>query len=297
MIVSIGEILFDQFPDYRRIGGAPFNFAAHMKGLGFDTAFVSRVGDDVNGSLLLEEVARRNLDREYIQVDTDHPTGEVLIQLDQDRNATFNILENVAYDHIEMTPSVLSALDNADFIYFGTLIQRTEHGFSSIQDMLAMKKKNTVGMYDINLRPNCYSTRIIQESLKYTDILKLNIDELKEVGSMLYNNRNEDECVQSLFQDYPIRLISLTGGSTGSKMLTPDKEYVAEPDHSIKVVDTVGAGDAYSSIVAAGFIKGWDPRQILDLATRFSTKVCTIEGAIPDDPSFYSEFRELFKES
>jgi len=297
LIVSIGEILFDQFPDYRRTGGAPFNFAAHMKGLGFDTAFISRVGNDENGSLLINEVTRRNLKPEYIQVDADHPTGEVLVQLDENRNATFNILENVAYDHIEMTPSALSALDQASFVYFGTLVQRTSNGFSSIQDMLAVKKKTTIGMYDVNLRPNCYSTRIIKESLNYTNILKLNIDELREVGSMLYNSEDENECIKSLFNDYPIQMVSLTGGSTGSKMITPDDEYVAEPDHSIQVVDTVGAGDAYSSIVAAGFIKGWETQRILDLATRFSTKVCTIEGAIPDDQSFYSEFRELFKES
>lgn len=297
MIVSIGEILFDQFPDYRRIGGAPFNFAVHMIALGFETAFISRVGNDENGSLLIDEVSRRELDPEYIQVDDSHPTGEVLIQLDENRNAAFTILENVAYDFIEMTPSVVSALNKTDFIYFGTLIQRTSQGFSSVQDMLTLKKPGTVCMYDINLRPGCYTREIINASLNHTEILKLNSDELKELGIMLYDNENTDECISSLFNDFNIRMISLTGGSSGSSIVTRDGRFTAEPDHSITVKDTVGAGDAYSAIVAAGFIRGWEPRRILDIATRFSTLVCTIEGAIPRDLSFYSEFRKLFQES
>ncbi len=296
MIVSIGEILFDQFPDYRRIGGAPFNFAVHMIALGFETAFISRVGNDENGSLLIDEISRRELDPEYIQVDDSHPTGEVLIQLDENRNAAFTIRENVAYDFIEMIPSVVSALNRTDFIYFGTLIQRTSRGFSSVQDMLAMKKPGTICMYDINLRPGCYNNDIIRESLNHTDILKLNSDELKEVATMLYDNGNTDKCVSSLLDDFNIRMISLTGGSSGSTLITPDGSFTAEPDHSITVKDTVGAGDAYSAIVAAGFIRGWEPRRILDIATRFSTRICTIEGAIPEDLSFYSEFRKLFQE-
>ncbi len=297
MIVSIGEILFDQFPDYRRIGGAPFNFAVHMNALDFETAFISRVGNDENGSLLIDEISRRELDPEYIQVDDSYPTGEVLIQLDENRNATFTIRKNVAYDFIEMTPSVVSALNKTDFIYFGTLIQRTSQGFSSVQDMLTLKKPGTVCMYDINLRPGCYNREIINASLNHTDILKLNTDELKELGIMLYDNENTDECISSLFDNFNIRMISLTGGSSGSSIVTRDGRFTAEPDHSITVKDTVGAGDAYSAIVAAGFIRGWEPQRILDIATRFSTRVCTIEGAIPQDFSFYSEFRKLFQES
>jgi len=297
LIVSIGEILFDQFPDYRRIGGAPFNFAVHMKALGFETAFISRVGNDENGSRLIDEISRRELDPEYIQVDDTHPTGEVIIQLDESRNATFTIRKNVSYDFIEMTPSVVSALHRADFIYHGTLIQRTSQGFSSVQDMLTLKKPDTVSMYDINLRPGCYSSDIIKASLNHTDILKLNTDELKEMGTILYGDKDTDEYIKLLLDDYNIQMISLTGGSNGSTIITRDGTFTAEPDHSITVKDTVGAGDAYSSIVAAGFIRGWEPQRILDLATRFSTRICTIEGAIPDDPSFYFDFINLFKES
>ncbi|MFW5770506.1 MAG: PfkB family carbohydrate kinase [Spirochaetota bacterium] len=297
MIVSIGEILFDQFPDYRRIGGAPFNFAVHLIALGLETVFISRVGNDENGSHLIEEISRRNLDPEYVQVDDSHPTGEVLIQLDENKNATFTIRENVAYDFIEMTPSVVSTLNRTDFIYFGTLIQRTSQGFSSVQDMLTLKKPGTICMYDINLRPGCYNREIINASLNHTDILKLNSDELKELGIMLYDKENTDECINSLFDDFNIQMISLTGGSSGSSIVTRDNRFTAEPDHSITVKDTVGAGDAYSAIVAAGFIHGWEPPRILDVATRFSTRICTIEGAIPRDLSFYSEFRKLFQES
>ena len=77
MILVIGEILFDLFPNYKRLGGAPFNFAYHLRNFGFDVRFVSRIGIDGPGREILYELelARFNLDD--IQVDEDHPTGGV----------------------------------------------------------------------------------------------------------------------------------------------------------------------------------------------------------------------------
>ena len=77
MILVIGEILFDTFPDYRRIGGAPFNFAFHLKKLGFPVEFVSRVGRDARGDEILHFLEQHGFDTGYIQVDPILPTGRV----------------------------------------------------------------------------------------------------------------------------------------------------------------------------------------------------------------------------
>ena len=53
MILVIGEILFDIFPGYKRIGGAPFNFAYHLKKLGLPVRFVSGISNDTEGKEIL----------------------------------------------------------------------------------------------------------------------------------------------------------------------------------------------------------------------------------------------------
>src|SRR5215203_143285 len=77
-IVGIGEVLWDVYPDGRKVaGGAPFNFAFHCHQLGHPAVIVSRVGDDDLGRELRERVRELGLSDEYIQTDDEHPTGTV----------------------------------------------------------------------------------------------------------------------------------------------------------------------------------------------------------------------------
>jgi fructokinase len=292
MIVSIGEILFDQFPDYRRIGGAPFNVAAHLSSFGLESAFISRVGNDEDGKTLRSVVSSYGLNPDFIQIDPHHPTGKVNVILDDAGNARFDICEGVAYDFIEIKDEIKKRVSRADMIYFGTLIQRTENGFRTVHDLLSMRKPSAWTLCDINLRPGCYSEKIIRETLSLTDILKLNRDELQEVSRMLSGPERDKAITEWLMEKYQIRMISLTAGSEGSSLTTSDKVYFTKPDSSVTIKDTVGAGDAYASVVAAGILKDWDPQKILKTASRFAGKVCTIKGALPGDLDFYDDIKQ-----
>jgi fructokinase len=125
VILVIGEILFDLFPNYNRLGGAPFNFAYHLKKFGFDVRFVSKIGMDDAGKEILHKLklARFNLDD--IQIDEVHPTGSVNVQLDESGTPQFDIIPEVAYDYIEFIPEYhLNLINAAQIIYFGSLTQR-----------------------------------------------------------------------------------------------------------------------------------------------------------------------------
>ena len=138
VILSIGEILFDVFPQYRRIGGAPFNFAYHLRGLGFPVRFVSRVGKDEAGQEILSFIAGAGFTGSDIQIDADRATGTVEVELDDEGVPRFTILENVAYDSIAFDDTVKAALNAGPaMICFGSLIQRTRQGFSTIRRVLA----------------------------------------------------------------------------------------------------------------------------------------------------------------
>lgn len=294
MIVSIGEILFDRFPNGKRMGGAPFNFAFHTHALGFETRFISRVGKESNGEEILSFLKANGFDAEYIQMDEDHKTGEVIVTVKPDGSASFDIVRDVAYDHITYSPDLSPMLSRADLIYYGTLIQRTDHGFQNVQKMLADRGEKTRTLYDVNLRPDCYNRKIVEASLDQCHILKLNDEELPVIRGLLSFGRGDDAFIEHLFGNYPIEMICLTLGGAGSRLYTESERVEAEPEKDLKIVDTVGAGDAFTSVLAIGILKGWPPKKTLETATRFASKICRIQGAIPESQDFYRDFSSIF---
>src|SRR3954466_5879368 len=130
-IVGIGEVLWDVYPDGRKVaGGAPFNFAFHCHQLGHPAVIVSRVGDDDLGRELRQRVRELGLSDEYIQTDREHPTGTVRVTLDANKVPTYTITENVAWDHIELIPELEGLAATATALCFGSLALRSECSFS-----------------------------------------------------------------------------------------------------------------------------------------------------------------------
>ena len=295
MIVSIGEILFDRFPDYRRIGGAPFNVAFHLQSLGFETRFVSRVGDDAAGAEIRSFLRSRGMDDSLVQNDPDRPTGEVTVRLDETGNADFHIHENVAYDHITSEAGVREAVGAARLIYYGSLAQRTQPGREAIQTLLADRSPEACCLYDVNLRPNCYNERVVRESMAHCDVLKISHDELPTVQQLLGHEGDLEAFIAHLMKRYHLHRMALTMGAEGSRLYTPDGCYAAAAVRNLEVVDTVGAGDAFTAILAAGYLADWPSAQILETATGLAGRICAMEGAIPDDPSFYDPIRAQFE--
>jgi fructokinase len=280
LILVIGEILFDEFPKYRRLGGAPFNFAYHLKNFGFNVRFISKIGMDDAGKEILHDV---------------HPTGRVKVRLDKSGTPQFDIISEVAYDYIEFIPEYHSSLiSEARMIYFGSLVQRSEAGCENLQAFVSRNSPEALNFYDINLRPGCYNKAIIEKSLLKTNILKLNTNELGKLMQMLPLKTNNDAFVHHLMKTHSIHTVSLTKGELGSELYTNQRCFTAEPTETITVVDSVGAGDAYAAMLAAGLLKKWQPQKILDRASLFASRICEIKGAIPDSELFYEPFKSLF---
>lgn len=294
MVLVVGEILFDIFPEYRRLGGAPFNFAYHLKKLGIDTHFISRVGRDGPGREIIDFIRGHGFNPDDIQIDADHETGKVQVKLNHDGAHEFHIQPDAAYDYIQFDKSVETLLDHPPaLIYFGTLIQRTENGFQTVQKLLSQKKTGTPTLYDINLRPGCYNEKSITASLKQTDILKLNHEELSYLSRNLKTESSRRAAIDKLLGDYEIATIVLTAGENGSEWHTKKEHRCIKPIGPISIVDTVGAGDAYAAIVALGHLEKWPIAKTLSLASNFAAHICSIKGAIPADDNFYNHVLQL----
>lgn len=290
-VLVAGEILFDVFPEYRRIGGAPFNFAFHLKKLGFPVRFVSRVGADERGREILDFLETHGFPPEDIQVDPDRETGSVRVHTDSKGDHVFEIKKNAAYDFIQLTDDVKHLVsENVRLIYFGTLVQRTDHGFHTMQRILGSRSESAEAFLDINLRPECYTPATIDASLKAADILKLNLDELVHITGPAESETDMQRAVDRLRQEYGVKKVILTKAERGSELVSQNGRFTDGPKTGIRVADTVGAGDGYAAMAAAGHLTGLPEQRTIFLAGMFADRICGIKGALPDSGDFYDQF-------
>ncbi len=281
-IVGLGEILWDIFPQGKYLGGAPANFAYHISALGHKGIVASRIGKDTLGKEIIDAVATLGLTREYIQIDSNHPTGTVDVKVDSDGHPEYTITENVAWDFFELDEKWKILAEKADAVCFGSLAQRSSESRKTIIEFLRHTGKEAVRIFDINLRQNFYSTEIIAESLKLSSIAKLNDEELPILIDLLgyQNKKSEEELCRLLIEKYGLALVSLTKGESGSLLLN-EREMVRHPGCRVTVVDTVGAGDAFTAALAIQYLKGSSLERISEAANKLGSWVASQAGATP----------------
>jgi len=292
-IVSIGEVLFDCYQDEKVMGGAPFNFFYHIYKLTSNAEFISRIGNDKNGKSIINFLRKNSINTNYLQFDEKYPTGKVNIKVDKSGNPTFDIIPKCAYDFIDLNPKISKLIEyDTSLLYFGTLAQRSTVSRKTIQSILG---KNIKYFCDINLRANYYSKEILDDCFKKANVIKLNEDELKIVSGLFLTGTFElQSSAEELRRKFEIDLLSITLSEGGALLI--DKFGVNEYKYSIKkVLDTVGAGDAYSAILCLGYLNKMPINRINFLANKFAASICGIKGAIPHSDEIYDNFKEEIK--
>ena len=274
-LIVFGEILWDVFGDEKKIGGAPFNFAAHCRKLGMNVDIVSAVGNDELGNMAISTVKKLNLNTKYIQT-VDYKTGHCLVTL-HDGTPSYNLVENVAYDNIPMPENL--CLD-ADAFYFGTLAQRNPKSKETLQNLLKGNYKEV--FFDINIRQNYYSSELIDSSLHKTTILKVSREEIGVFGI----NGTPEEICDALSSKYNnLKLIIVTLDADGSFLYDAKSQNILySPKPISKVVSTVGAGDSFSACFLSNYLNNLPQEECLKRATLLSDYVVTQLEAVPEYP-------------
>ncbi len=288
-IIGLGEVLWDVFPNGPRFGGAPANFAccaAGVSGSAVQVSMMSAVGKDSLGRQGLNEFRKRHVDVTHV-VPLDLQTGQVLVQLDAQGQASYQFLEDTAWDHIAWTTSLQNLAEQADAVCFGTLGQRSVVSRETIRQFMNSTREGCLRILDINLRPPYWSDAVILESLPLANVLKLNNDELPIVASILSLQGNEEELMRQLLQKFSLRLVALTRGAAGSLLLSRSGERSELPGQKIKAVDTVGAGDAFTAALTVGLLQDKPLAETHSWADRVAAFVCTQAGATPDFPAVF----------
>lgn len=291
-ITSFGEILFDVYPNGRKLGGAPFNFIYHIKKLTGKGNFISRIGNDLFGDEIFWFMRSNYMLTRFIQIDNDHPTGAAFANLDENKIPHWKIASNRAYDFIEMKESLSNLIENnTDCLYFGTLIQRSEISRNTLKSLMSFSKKH---FCDLNIRQKFYTKEIIEECLRAADILKLNDEELNLLNKLFINqNGDEISIAKVIAERFEIGYVCITQGEHGAILYSDGKSDYQKAEAK-NVVDTVGAGDAYAAILCLGCLYEWDISRINKLAVNFASDIVGIEGALPQSDDFYLKYKQGF---
>jgi len=313
LILGIGELLWDVLPNATRLGGAPANFAVMAGRLGNRAAILSRIGRDDMGRQVIDRLNPMPVDTSLLQVDTMHETGRVTVSFEgnfEDQDPRYTIHEPAAWDFLELSDKWIQTVERADAICFGSLAQRSPQSRKTIQTLVAETSSSCIRVFDVNLRAPFYSAEVIQESLELASVVKMNETEVPLVLSLLNINlpnfnpleinadfeagvpgaithaatdlmRIAAEQLLSVFPE--LKMVAITRGARGSILVTRH-DWDEHHGFPIKVVDAVGAGDAFTAAVTHYMLRGADLATLNEAGNRWGGWLASQSGAMPALP-------------
>ena len=280
-IVSFGEVLWDILPSREHLGDAPFNFAWHAHNLGHEVCFISAVGNDQRGSQALEQMADLGLSTRFVRRVSD-PTGTVTVALDSLGLPQYVIHRPAAYDFPALGPGQFDALLNPapDWIYFGTLQQTSVPAHKLLLKLLAAAPAARY-FYDVNLRVGSFTPELVHVLARHAHVLKLNEQEIPVLRDItgIQGGSLEQFC-RNCLRTFQLSAVCITLGPKGCALLM-DNEYLEAPGFSVKVADTIGAGDASSAALIHGIGAGWTAARIAEFANRIGALIASRPGGTP----------------
>jgi fructokinase len=279
-VLSFGEILFDIIEGEHYLGGAPLNFAAHLARLGASSSIFSKVGNDALGKTAIDRIKKFGIETKFIEVDEKKATGTVEVELTNGQ-PDYTIKEHVAYDYIDFNEKEEDLLSSDfDVLYFGTLAQRNEQSRKALSQLIDQKKYKHI-FYDVNLRKGFYSAEIINHSLIYCTILKLNNEEVEVLSKLLFQKEfSIQQFSHEVEKKYNISIVVITAGDKGC-YIYENGELNFVKGYPANVVDTVGAGDSFSAAFIYQYYNTNDVLKAADLANKIGAFVASSRGALP----------------
>ena len=278
-----GEVLFDHFPDgHSVLGGAPFNVAWHLQAFGLSPLFISQIGDDEQGRKIRQAMTEWQMDTSAVNTDAQLASGKVEIQLINDE-PEYEIVSPSAWDSIGYNHALPA---DCELLYHGSLALRHEHNRSLLGSLLQHKPHDV--FLDVNLRNPWWDRNEILNMITDCDWLKLNIDEL----DLIYpSSQSSMTRMQALIEQHGLKGVILTQGSAGAKLMSENGSlHQVAPASEVEIIDTVGAGDAFTSVIITGLIKKWPMAITLQRAQLFASAIVGQRGATVSSRDFYQSF-------
>jgi fructokinase len=281
-IAVIGEALIDlagtggdDDPWLARPGGSPYNVAIGLARLGRRALFVGRLSSDPLGEILRTHADRSGVDLS-LAVDAPEPSTIALVELAHGvADYRFGMSGTADF---QWTDAELAAVpDDVAAVHFGSLASWTPPGDAAILRRIAALRDRAVVSYDPNVRPSLQPDRgaaraAVEAAVATADVVKTSADDV----AYLYPDVHA-EAVAERWQALGPSLVVITSGGSGVHART-SRHTVERPARPVEVVDTVGAGDAFT----AGLLDALERRGVLDRAGNGDPDADTLAGALDD---------------
>lgn len=283
-------------PSGPQLGGATANFAYFASLLGEEGIVASRVGLDGLGDSAVERIAGLGLPTGAIQRDDAHPTGTVDVAIGPDGQPDFTINGGVAWEHMAWTPAWAALAARADAVCFGTVSRHASGSIGAVTKFLDTLRPSALRIFDVNLRQDRYAPNLLHDSLQRVHIVKLNDEELRTVCPLLdLGGGDLESMARRLREAYGLEVVCVTRGAEGSLLVT-SSETVDHPGVSVDVVDTIGAGDAFTAALASGYLRHAPLERVSEAANRLGAWVASQTGAMPaGDEAVSSAVRDILR--
>lgn len=283
-VLSIGEILWDIFPNQELLGGAALNFSANIQRLGDSVALLTAVGDDARGRAARKAMKQLGLPTELVQMASGLATGVAQVNTTSNGEPSFEIPRPAAFDGLSMTADLRDAATRLrpDWLYFGTLLQIE----SQVEEMTRSFARSLPGVrcfYDMNLRPRQWNFPLVQRLCGLASVLKLNEAEaqaLSELVGITSDTFSLESFCKVWASEYNIDAICVTLGSAGCCVYENESALML-PGFAVAVEDTVGAGDAFAAAFLHGYHRGWPTLRTARFANALGSIVASRAGATP----------------
>ncbi|AUS06081.1 carbohydrate kinase family protein [Pseudotamlana carrageenivorans] len=283
-IVCFGEVLWDVFPEHKKIGGAPLNVALRLASFNHDVTMISAVGQDELGATILNYLEEHHINTNHVQILEDYKTGEVQVVLNAKGSASYTIEHPRAWDKICLKQAAKLAVQEADAFVFGSLAARDAVSKQTLFNLLEVEE--TYKIFDLNLRPPFYNKELLVYLMRKADFIKFNDDELFEVAAFMGSKFNGlEQNLHYIAENTHTNHICVTKGSHGAVLLYDDNLFY-NSGYQIKVADTVGAGDSFLASLISQLLNGITPQIAINFASAVGALVAQREGANPDLSTF-----------
>ena len=278
-ITAFGEILWDNLPTGKVLGGAPVNLLTHLAALGADCSVISRCGNDADGAALREAIRRKHVAIDFIQTDPQLATSQVLVQLNDEGCVHYDIVYPCAWDKIQAGEAAKTRVAQSDVFIFGSLSVRDAVSRQALAELLPHA---SFKIFDVNLRPPHYQLAHLSDMMRQADFIKLNDDELHEIATALGSPyRSIEQNIRFIAEHTHTRQICVTLGKHGALYFC-DGELFAHHGYRVTVADTVGAGDSFLAGFIHQYLQRKPPQEILAFACTLGSRVASRHGATPE---------------
>ncbi|MBU2998194.1 carbohydrate kinase [Cellulophaga baltica] len=277
-ITCFGEVLWDEFPEHKKIGGAPLNVAIRLKSFGNNVSMISKIGADKDGREIFEFIKENEVNTDGIQVDDKLKTGNVKVVLNAKGSASYSIMFPRAWDNIDLTAIAEKIVKSSEAFVYGSLVARDETSKNTLYELLKVAKYK---IFDVNLREPHYTKAVLLHLMNQADFIKFNDDEIFEISAMFGSkSKSLDQSILFIAEKTNTKTICVTKGKHGAILYVEGKLY-HNSGYLITVVDTVGAGDSFLAGLISNLLNNEDPQKAIDYACAIGALVASKAGANP----------------